>query len=229
MKMKTESDDIMKHCDKCNIDVRGSFKRCPLCQHILTGENTPDEFPAVQSFYEKYKNIVKFAILITSSISIISIAVNILIPQSGKWSLFVLFGVICFWITATVCMKKRRVISQNISAEAVIISILCVIWDAFTGWHGWSVDYVIPIIFSWAMLGLFIATKILKIRMPDYVFSFVICIFFGIAPLILCLAGVTKILIPSVICIALSIMSFITLLLYDGRELWLTLSKKFHI
>ena len=56
-----------------------------------------------------------------------------------------------------------------------------------------------------------------------------ICIFFGLAPFILCITGVTKILIPSVICIALSIISFITLVLYDGKELVLTLSKKFHI
>ena len=48
-------------------------------------------------------------------------------------------------------------------------------------------------------------------------------------PFILCITGVTKILIPSVICIALSIISFITLVLYDGKELVLTLSKKFHI
>lgn len=219
----------MKHCDKCKIDVRGEFERCPLCQNKLTGESTPYEFPKVQSFYEKYEKIFKFAILVTSSLSIISIAVNILLPQSGHWSLFVLFGVICFWLTTNICIKKRQVLSQNIAAEAVIISISCVIWDKFTGWHGWSVDYVIPIIFSWAMLGLFVATKILKIKMPDYVFSFVICIFFGLAPFILCITGVTKILIPSVICIALSIISFITLVLYDGKELVLTLSKKFHI
>lgn len=156
----------MKHCDKCKIDVRGEFERCPLCQNKLTGESTPYEFPKVQSFYEKYEKIFKFAILVTSSLSIISIAVNILLPQSGHWSLFVLFGVICFWLTTNICIKKRQVISQNIAAEAVIISILCVIWDKFTGWHGWSVDYVIPIIFSWAMLGLFVATKILKIKMP---------------------------------------------------------------
>ena len=70
------------------------------------------------------------------------------------------------------------------------------------------------------------ATKILKIKMPDYVFSFVICIFFGLAPFILCITGVTKILIPSVICIALSIISFITLVLYDGKELVFDIIKK---
>lgn len=43
----------MKHCDKCKIDVRGEFERCPLCQNKLTGESTPYEFPKVQSFYEK--------------------------------------------------------------------------------------------------------------------------------------------------------------------------------
>lgn len=76
----------MKHCDKCKIDVRGEFERCPLCQNKLTGESTPYEFPKVQSFYEKYEKIFKFAILVTSSLSIISIAVNILLPQSGHWS-----------------------------------------------------------------------------------------------------------------------------------------------
>ena len=76
----------MKHCDKCKIDVRGEFERCPLCQNKLTGESKPYEFPKVQSFYEKYEKIFKFAILVTSSLSIISIAVNILLPQSGHWS-----------------------------------------------------------------------------------------------------------------------------------------------
>ena len=49
----------MKHCDKCKIDVRGEFERCPLCQNKLTGESTPYEFPKVQSFYEKYEKIFK--------------------------------------------------------------------------------------------------------------------------------------------------------------------------
>ena len=114
----------MKHCDKCKIDVRGEFERCPLCQNKLTGESTPYEFPKVQSFYEKYEKIFKFAILVTSSLSIISIAVNILLPQSGHWSLFVLFGVICFWLTTNICIKKRQVISQNIAAEGYNINIV---------------------------------------------------------------------------------------------------------
>lgn len=219
----------MKHCNKCNVDVRGEFERCPLCQHILAGEATSREFPRIPSVYEKYKQIIKLIILITASVAVISAAVNALMPQSGRWSLFVIFGVVCFWITSYICLKKRQVIAQNIAAEAVLISILCVIWDKVTGWHGWSVDYVIPIIFSWSMLGLFVVTKILKIKMPDYVFSFVICIFFGLAPFILCVTGVTRLMIPSVICIALSAISFITLVLYDGRELLETLSKKFHI
>ena len=98
----------MKHCDKCKIDVRGEFERCPLCQNKLTGESTPYEFPKVQSFYEKYEKIFKFAILVTSSLSIISIAVNILLPQSGHWSLFVLFGVICFWLTTQDLYSQRQ-------------------------------------------------------------------------------------------------------------------------
>lgn len=219
----------MKHCDKCNIDVRGDFLRCPLCQHTLTGVGTRNEFPQVQSLYEKYKGIIRLCILSTSALAIISVAVNAIIPQSGKWSLFVVFGVICAWITAYICLKKRKVLSQNITTESVITSAMCVVWDVFTGWHGWSVDYVFPIVFSCALLGLFIMTKILKIRISDYVFSIAICGVFGLVPLALWLLGVTRILIPSAICVTLSFLSFITLVLYDRQELILTLTKKFHI
>ncbi len=96
-------------------------------------------------------------------------------------------------------------------------------------WHGWAVDYVVPIIFSAAMTALFVLSKVLKLNIPDYIFSIVICIFFGLIPLILCLVGVTKLIIPSAICIALSALFLITLILYNGQELLTTLSKKFHI
>ncbi len=116
----------MKHCDKCNMNVRGTLERCPLCQHTLRGEATPAEFPTVVSIYEKYEWIFKLAILITSALTVISIAVNMILPQSGKWSLFVLFGTICAWISAHIFIKKRYVLSQNIATQAVI-NLCCVL------------------------------------------------------------------------------------------------------
>ena len=53
----------MKHCDKCKIDVRGEFERCPLCQNKLTGESTPYEFRKYNHFTKNTKKFLNLQFL----------------------------------------------------------------------------------------------------------------------------------------------------------------------
>ena len=49
------------------------------------------------------------------------------------------------------CMAGRKCgifqaknILKNLTWQLLIITILCVLWDHFTGWKGWSIDFVFP-------------------------------------------------------------------------------------
>lgn len=219
----------MKHCNTCGIDVQGKGEKCPLCGHKMTGEATESLYPELPSFFKKFEKIIKIMMLVTISIVVISAAINILMPETGHWALFVFIGVICFWISFIICVKKKNSIPQNIAIQAIITALLCALWDYVTGWRNWSVDYAIPLIFSVAVISMMIIVKILKIPPSDYLFSLISCIFFGIISVILCITGVVSLIIPSVICVGVCILTLSFLIIFEWNDFWSVLKRKFHI
>ena len=54
-------------------------------------------------------------------------------------------GVFCTWLLVMVGYRKRKNPLKNGMWQLVIVSVGAVLWDVFTGWKGWSVDYVFPL------------------------------------------------------------------------------------
>ncbi len=219
----------MKHCEKCNVDVTGNRKICPLCQTMLSGEGEEELYPYIPTFYNKHRFMIKTGVFASLSACIISIAVNMMIPQSGKWSSFVLLGMACIWICLYIVIKKCDNIPKTILYHVVIISLLSVMWDKFTGWHGWSVDFVIPSICIVAMIATVVVVKIFKKHLRNYIFFIFMNAVFGILPSIFYSAQLVQIRYPSLICSALSIIIIFWLLIFQGREIFIELKKKFHL
>lgn len=219
----------MKHCDKCNVDVNGSRKICPLCQTVLTGTDEEELYPLIPTFFSKYKFAIKTAVFASISVCIISLAVNYMIPQSGNWSLFVLLGMLCLWISLFIIIKKRNNIPKTILYNVVIISLISVFWDKLTGWHGWSLDFVLPSLCVGAMIGIFVFIKIAKLRLQDYIFFIFTDAVLGIIPTVLYSANLVRIRYASIICTAVSIIAIVAMLIFQGRIVFFELRKKFHL
>lgn len=219
----------MKHCDKCNVDVAGARKICPLCQTVLSGTDEEELYPFIPTFFSKYKFAIKTAVFASISACIISVAVNYMIPQSGTWSLFVLLGMICLWISLFIIIKKRSNIPKTILYNVVIISLISVFWDKLMGWHGWSVDFVIPSLCFAAMIGIFVFIKISKLRLQDYIFFIFADAVLGIIPTVLYSAHFVKIRYPSIICTAVSIIAIVAMIIFQGKNVFFELKKKFHL
>jgi len=219
----------MKHCDKCNVDVKGSRKICPLCQTVLTGTDEEELYPLIPTFFSKYKFAIKTAVFASISVCIISLAVNYMIPQSGSWSLFVLLGMLCLWISLFIIIKKRNNIPKTILYNVVIISLISIFWDKLTGWHGWSLDFVLPSLCVGAMIGIFVFIKIAKLRLQDYIFFIFTDAVLGIIPTVLYSANLVRIRYASIICTAVSIIAIVAMLIFQGRIVFFELRKKFHL
>lgn len=139
--------------------------------------------------------------------------------QSGWWSLFVLGGIACLWISLYFIIQKRANISKTITYQVILISLFSVVWDALTGWRGWSIDYVIPIVCASSMLTVGIITKVKKVPKEDYMIYFVLEALFGIIPIIFFLTGILNTVYPSLICIALSLIFFAALFIFTGPSI----------
>lgn len=219
----------MKQCQKCHVSVRGNRESCPLCQANLTGEGERELYPNIPTIYRQYIFLFKILLLATISGGIISVMVNILDNSHGYWSVLVLMGIACFWIMLSFAVKKRNNIPKNITYQVFFIALFSIVWDLLTDWRAWSVDFVIPIVFITGMAALAIIPVIMKIPVSEYLFLLIIDVFFGFTPLVFLLLGLVDIILPSYICIVVSIISFITLVIFYGKHMLAEVQRRFHL
>jgi hypothetical protein len=222
----------MKYCEKCKIQVVGSWKTCPLCQRPLKGEEDSlihDPFPIIPTVYHEYNLFFRILILASISIGVIALAINFLFPSGGLWSLFVVAGIACAWVSLAIAVHKRRNIPKTILYQVVLLAVFALLWDLFTGWRGWSLDYVVPILCFGAILVMAVMIKVMKQFISDYLIYFVMDAVFGIIPVIFLLTGIINVPLPTVICVAGSIISLASLWVFSGKHLWEELKRRLHL
>jgi hypothetical protein len=222
----------MLYCNKCRVRVAGSPQRCPLCQWDLSGEAEPEHnvFPVIPPVIAPYKRLITFIAFITIAVAAISVAINIAIPTGGAWwSLFVIAGLGCLWLSFLIINKQYWDIPKNIFIQLFIISIMVLLWDFFTGFYLWSLNFVIPILFGSSMIALAVFAKVRKLKVEDYVLFLVIISVISIFSLLLIIFHVVTIVYPAVICFTISIISLASLLLFEGKSLLKELQRRMHV
>lgn len=221
----------MPYCVKCKTSITGNLQRCPLCQNDLIDNNTNKDniFPTIsppKHPYRKYIKLIGFLTIVAGGISII---INLCVPTINWWSLFVLAGIASLWLSFAVIIKKRNNIPKNILWEVLVVSIIAIVWDLFTGFNKWSIDYVLPILCSCAMIAMAVTAKIKKLHIEDYIIYLIIDSIFGIVPLILILCGALTVIYPSAVCVVGSIVSLSALLIFEGTALKAEIIRRMHL
>ncbi|MBU5419310.1 hypothetical protein KQI11_04135 [Acetanaerobacterium sp. MSJ-12] len=221
----------MKYCEQCKVSVTGQRSRCPLCQSVLRDEGEPYEevFPVIPTVYNRFQFFFKLLIFASAVLGIVSAVINLLLPQSGVWSLFVLGGIGCLWVFLFIAVRKRNNIPKNILWQVAVTILFCLLWDLFTGWHGWSVDYVVPSICVAAMAALAVTAKVFRLVVGDFLFYLLISVLFGILPVISILLGWVQVLYPSLICVGCSLVSLAAILIFQGENMKREWRRRMHL
>ncbi len=220
----------MLYCRHCKVNIAGRRIHCPLCGGDLTGEaDISDVYPDIPnklSYSKRAMQIISASALVAS---VICVAVNLLIPTKIFWALFAVFGLFCGWLWAMIGIAKKSVVINNIVWQLVLISLCALLWDCFTGWRGWSVDFVLPCVCFGAMLAIIVLSRVMHIPGKGYTFNLIVCAVIGLIPLILLLTGVLHIIIPSIICTASSLIVIILLFIFRWRTTCREIQKKLHL
>lgn len=218
----------MLYCENCKVSITGNHEKCPLCQGDVIGEPSKlNTFPIIREEKQIINLILKITALVTIAIGVICILINI--GFGGKWSIYVIAGIVTGWIVIWITVKMHGNITKNSIWLTIIISILSFVWDISTGYRGWSIDYVLPLICCFAMIEMFIVANIKKLKIEDYIVYLIIDILFGIIPLILLLLDVVNVVYPSLICVAESIISLAILILFEGKALKAEIVRRMHL
>lgn len=160
---------------------------------------------------------------------VISWMLNYMLTPGRWWAGYVTGGVFCTWLLVMVGFKKRRNPLKNGMWQLVIVTAGSLLWDLFTGWMGWSVDFVIPLAALVNLFSLTVISLACRMEAAEYLFYLVQAGAFGIIPFILLAAGAVNVPYPSVMCAGISILFLAGLAIFRGKDLIREIEKKFRV
>lgn len=222
----------MQYCPLCQVKVVGSKRCCPLCRGKLTGEPDPQSevFPQVVAPYRRARVARRIITLCVLIVIACSIQVETIWHPSSNWPYLVIAASLCAWLAVMLGISRRRLLMQNLTAQALLFSILSVAWDIGTGWHAWSIEWVIPILLLGGVGVLLLLKLILRVPMVDAVgWIGVLSILGWIAPIVLMLLDKVQVKLPSMICSGGSFLTLVILVVFFHRYMRDEAARRFHL
>lgn len=159
---------------------------------------------------------------------VVAVMINAIFTPGLYWSVFAAGGALSMWIALAVGFFKRHNLLKNGVWQMFLIPAVCIAWDAYTGWHGWSVDYVLPGVCLVIQLSMMIITKVQKLSIPEYMIYHIIAGVFGLLPALLLVLGVSHFVLLSVLCSGISFLFLTSLIIFKGKDMFVELYKKLH-
>ena len=221
----------MKWCEKCKVKIIGSKNYCPLCQNELIGRGQVDEdiFPTSYKGNKERHMIMKIVSFMMTLVGILSVFLNILFTTEIWWALIVVVTLICIRISLNIAMAKHKNILKYLLHQSLIIIVLALFIDYVTGGHGWAVTFVLPMIFTLAMILMYLLSKILHLQAGEYMIYLLLDALFGIIPIVFLVTNSVRTPIPSLVCIMISMISVTALIIFEGSAMYSELKRRLHI
>ena len=219
----------MLKCEKCNIDLDVIDNKCPLCNSIIDdSDNFDSSYPVLKPIVSN-KLFKKLLFFVACIISVIVVILNIALTPNIKWSFFVILQLIISSFIFSNVLSGRIKIIKILLILNLLVSTLSVFWDWYTGFHGWSINYVIPalcIVYGTFMIILRLVRYYAFQENSSYIYLN-ICLEF--VPLILVNFGYAKLNVLVYWAGLFGIINLLLLLIFDGSKFKDDIVKKLHI
>lgn len=219
----------MYTCEKCGVQVVGAPPCCPLCQGPLTGEPEPDVYPDIPLTKSPNQFLIRMFALATVIAVVVCIAVLLCFPTHRVAALSCMAGLGSGWLAVGIAVRKRGKPLKAVFWQVCVLSLLALAWDYGTGRRGWSLDFVLPILYTCTIIAMAVIARLLRLGASDYLLYLVLNILLGLVPLILLLCGVLGVAYPAVICAAVSVIFLAALILFEGPALKGELLRRLHL
>lgn len=221
----------MQYCPSCQMHIAGNKCCCPLCGGALEGKGDPQSeiFPRLTPSKSMARRVLRILALTGAAATAVCVLINLAMGTAVWWSLFVAGGVACGILTVAIGIAYRRDIPQNIAWETALVILLAMLWDAATGWLGWSLDFVFPCACATGLLMEIALWGILKTPVHVVAGPMGGLGLAALVPGVLVLVGLVNFALPSLLCTACSILFLAVLVLLRRRTAWGELRRRFHV
>ena len=201
--------------------IQRNFRRM-LSEEEIPHRELKNDFPGCgeQQRLERKENqrIVQTFSFLCLAVAVICGMINIMTAGTLNWSWFAGAGCACAWLVVMVAYSKRRNILKNEIWQLLLISVIAILWDRFTGWRGWSVGFILPFGVLSVQFSVPVIARVNRLKREEYLFYLVQACIAGLIPMILAWTGVVKFVYPSVICAGISILTLAALFIFCKKD-----------
>ncbi len=160
----------------------------------MTGEPDGESvFPEIPYKEEKNELLIRLLALGTVIAAATCIAVNYIWQDYGWWSVYVSAGLLSVWFAVGIAVKKHGNPPKAVLWQVCAGTCLIFAWDYCTGFHGWSLDFVVPILYICSLFLMTVLVRFLHLKPQDYLVYLGWNLLLGLIPLGLLLGGALRV------------------------------------
>ncbi|MCC8065985.1 MAG: DUF6320 domain-containing protein, partial [Clostridiales bacterium] len=96
--------------------------------------------------------------------------INVMLEGQMSWGWLSAAGIFSAWLLTAVAYQKRRNLLKNGMWLLLLVSAIGILWDRFTGWRGWSVDFLLPLASLIVLGSMPVIIRVQHLEKQEYLF-----------------------------------------------------------
>lgn len=222
----------MKSCPHCQISVGGSGEYCPLCQNPLAGEGEPPRYPDILPALRRQSMLYKIITFLALASAFVCLMVDFTLTPDllpFHWSIIVVVLAVAALVLLRALFKRRYNAPKLLFQILLGASLIVVFLDSFTGYQGYSVDVVVPVLCCVTLLLNFLCA-FLRVRLTENGLVYLLLnIVVGVCPYLLYFFRDDEPSLAWSVCLIISVLTFLGLVVFKGRVFASELEKRLHM
>lgn len=216
----------MYHCNNCNVDV--DDKVCPLC-HSATKEIEKEDdltgYPFVKVKMNRKGIASKMYLAIEAICTFILMAIDYHFSNTLSWSIVGILSIFLGYLIMVIFFNSLPTVFAKISKSVFVVFVYLLILDYFLKTNrGWSIEYVMPILIIGETVLNFFFTVINHKNFQNYMIAQIVTIILASFAF-----SIGSNFYLSLIAIVLSVLLFVSTLLFGGLKGISEIRRRFHI
>lgn len=221
----------MRRCEICGAKLTGRRKICPLCGQTLDSSVTKEDFEVypevpIRLTYRGLNWIISLWGVVMLALLVV-LKLTVLRRMPYFWPLCL--GVAGAHVILLAGVRKWRNLPKSVMYAAVACVLISLALDLLTGWRGWSLNFVLPILGGGLESFFFALCVSVRGKHSAYGIYFFLSSLWVATVLILAFTGVITLWLPTLVATLLAAILMVILTALQGRDFLSELSRRFHI
>ena len=221
---------IMSRCNKCNIEVLDETERCPLCNCVLEQTvEVENMYPNVRLKARKmmlFGRIYLFLAILTEALLLY---INYVTAPKMWWSVITGMIFLYGYLLIRFAILGKTGYRIKIVILMMIMILMMVAIDFVVGYHGWSLNYVLPSGILAVDVGILLLMLINRRNWQSYMMLQIFMMVCSVVPVIFAAVGIVTAPLLSQIALAFSVFLFLGTVIIGDRRARTELRRRFHV